>query len=150
MKHTFTALTLGFSLLLASGGIGYTSAIALELNEEQEAQLGNLQHDATTCSMFYKLSAQGIRNRGNPDALKVAENTDELAEFLFETAFIISQIIGMKEEAMQARVRMSLESMMDDMENDFKNFSIVLYEHDKPFRRLVDTISTQVETILSK
>ena len=135
------------SMLLAAAS---ASAEALKLSETQEAQLNNLQHNVTTCSMFYKLSAQGIRNRENPDEIAVAENSEKVSEHLLESAFVIGQAIGMKEEAMTARAVMSLESLMDDMDNSFINFSLVLHEHAKPCRRLFDALSTQLEAILNK
>ncbi len=102
---------------------------AQEITEEQRQNLNNLQHEITFCAVFYNISEEGLRKMDTAEGLKLAQHTEILKNELTEFAATLGLFIGMNIEAMNARVEMAMDLMMDKMDNTYVNYSILLKEY---------------------
>ena len=123
---------------------------AQELTEEQRQGLNNLQHEIAICSVFYKFSEEGMRRMNTEEALEQALTAAALSNGLRVTAGILGELIGMKAEAMTARLEMAAVHMMDKMDGNFVNYSILLQEYATHCANMYSNSSTMVEEIMGK
>lgn len=138
MKKIF--LTILFTLVLS--GNGYAEETKNEyddiiLDEVQTYVLNNLQEDFTTCYSYYKIAEEGI-SRGREVDEKTLAGFKRSSDISLESAYLIGQQLGMKTEAMSARVKMSFARMQDEMGSDFINFSIILDKYGIFCRDLIE------------
>ena len=111
-----------FSTILVLGLLLIGNAYA---DEKQTYVLNNLQEDFTTCYSYYKIAGEGI-SRGRELDQEAIDGLNRSADIALESAFLIGQQLNMKTEAMSARVKMSFQTMQEEMGSDFINFSIIL------------------------
>tara|TARA_R110002110_G_scaffold137735_1_gene323071 strand:- start:6086 stop:6538 length:453 start_codon:yes stop_codon:yes gene_type:complete len=121
-----------------------TTLSAAEINEDQRKALNNLQHEIANCVMFYTISAAGLLKNGSPEALKSSKSASIYKDQMFETAVAVGSIIGMNEKAMTARFQMAFNQMMDEMDNNFVNYSILLQQHAKPCAELYVSMESRI------
>lgn len=137
--RNFKIQFLAFMIFLMTQG----SAVADGLSETQVKRLNNLQSEISECAMFYSISEGGLQRNGSPEALKNAEEISVIMGQMVEVAATVGSSIGMNQEAMQARFELMFNDMMEKMENNFVNYSILLKQYGK-------TCATLHETMLEK
>ena len=107
------------------------------LDEAQTYVLNNLQEDFTSCYSYYKIAEEGI-SRGREVDEKTLAGFKRSSDISLESAYLIGQQLGMKTEAMSARVKMSFARMQDEMGSEFINFSIILDKYGIFCRDLIE------------
>ena len=100
--RAFFAIGLAVGLLFA--GPVETSE---KLSEAEALALNNFHHEMVDCLVYFGIAEEGIRRRGNE---KTAAGYRKTIELLFARTFALTQKLGMKKEAFEARMQMSTNS----------------------------------------
>lgn len=107
------------------GAMFAQSAVAYE----PEQAGNNLAHDFAQCAAYYSLVSKGI----GPKYAKAAEDAGKVAKLALQGSVEMSNA-----KVTKARFEMALKSMIKDMDNDFKNFSVVMNEYSDLCDELMD------------
>ena len=83
----------------------------------------NLQEDYTNCYCYYKISEEGVRRTKTSLKDDAVEKLAEAAERSLMGAFEVGEALNMKLEAMTARVKISLEIMKKEVDEDSESLS---------------------------
>jgi hypothetical protein len=103
-------------------GMAIQAALA-QTPERAKLALNNTQHEMTECSAYYTVMRRCIGSERNP---KLYEDTSELITRLNELAFKTGRSVGMTQDAMLSRLRMSLEGQMSLINYDCVNVSSLM------------------------
>ncbi|MET3051893.1 hypothetical protein ABXV19_08710 [Pseudomonas alkylphenolica] len=123
----------------------YLAAFVLVVSDshayEQELAVNNLAHDFAQCAAYYTLGSKGAEKR-DPD---LAVKMDQAASFALEMSTGLTS-----KKVAAARYNMSLKSMMEDMDDSFNNFSIVINEYADQCKEIMDDPKTRLQYWLDK
>ncbi len=126
------------------------NALAQDISEPQRKALNNLQHELSECAMFYNISEKGFKKNGSADALKSSQQSAHMKDTLFIMAYMIGRDIGMNEDAMSTRLKMSFNSMMDMMDDNFVNYSILLQKYAEPCASLYRNADARINEAMGR
>jgi hypothetical protein len=132
-------------LFIVSIFCNFSFAEVVKTQEEKRANyvLTNMQQDYTTCYIFYKIGADAIRKSdGETDVVKGMEQT---AETSLKFAFDTGELLGMKVEAMLARVKLEMELQGNEIEKNYANISILLKKHGKVCKNLIQNKTQRID-----
>jgi hypothetical protein len=94
--------------------------------EERWRSTGNqFSADLISCAAFFMVTSKGVENSGKPEDKKTAEQWQIQAARIFSFAEVVSQKIGQKPEVPGIRIKMMVESMMEEMGGHYMNYSIL-------------------------
>jgi len=110
--------------------------------EEYRLAVNNLIEDHVSCYAFYKISEEGLRKSNMAETANIYQSS---ADTFFERAIMLAGIIEMKNETILAKVQLRLEDMLEDMDYDNINFSILLAKYSKPCKHLGDNLEEVME-----
>jgi hypothetical protein len=97
-------------------------------NAPQRLAIQNAIEELVQCSSFFLISAQCIRN--NPSApADLARRLDSSSEQLNAAAIELAKGIGMKPEALGAKLRMTGRQHFGAISSDCANISILMERH---------------------
>jgi len=105
----------------------------------------NLQEDYTNCYCYYKISEEGVRRTKTSLKDGGVEKLAEAAERSLMGAFEVGEALNMKLEAMTARVKMSLEIMKKEVDEDYVNISILIDKYGYLCRDLINDPKSRVD-----
>ena len=105
----------------------------------------NLQHDYTNCYCYYKISEEGVKRTKTSLKDEAVEKLAEAAERSLMGAFKVGEALNMKQEAMTARVKLSLESMKKEVDEDYVNISILIDKYGYMCRDLINDPKSRVD-----
>jgi hypothetical protein len=140
----------GLALVLLGAFGSAVQVLGAEINEKQRQALNNFQHELSECAMFYSVSEEGLKKNGSPSALETSKRSGQLKNQMIELAMMIGQVTGMNQKAMQARFQMSFKGMMDEMNDNFVNYSILLQKHAVPCAQLINDSSKRLADAMSQ
>lgn len=135
-----------FSLMLSSS---YSSSHADFLDDFQELRnRGNqLSEDMITCAAFFTISAQGGKNSGTQSSLKLAENLEHQAVIAMMFAKSIANSIGQKPEVANIRLKAIMQSILDEMNWNYINYSSIMHKY---LNNCVELLRDPEKTIKSR
>ena len=113
------ALSLAIVLTLSD------SAFALDRNAMQAAN--NLAHEHMTCAAHSLIVASCLIEKDKTDP--TGERYKELGGTFIEREVRIGDIAGVSFKASEARLKMANQSMLEEIENNCSNISILLQKH---------------------
>ena len=105
----------------------------------------NLQMDFTDCYSYYKISEEGVRRSKTSQKDDAVEKLAEAAERSLMGAFEVGEALNMKLEAMTARVKISLEIMKKEVDEDYVNISILIDKYGYMCRDLINDPKSRVD-----
>ena len=105
----------------------------------------NLQHDYTNCYCYYKISEEGVKRTKTSLKDEAVEKLAEAAERSLMSAFEVGEALNMKLEAMTARVKISLEIMKKEVDEDYVNISILIDKYGYMCRDLINDPKSRVD-----
>ena len=105
----------------------------------------NLQEDYTNCYCYYKISEEGVKRTKTSLIDEAVEKLAEAAERSLMGAFEVGEALNMKLEAMTARVKMSLEIMKKEVDEDYVNISILIDKYGYFCRDLINDPKSRVD-----
>ena len=105
----------------------------------------NLQQDYTNCYCYYKISEEGVKRSKTSLKDDEVEKLAEAAERSLMGAFKVGEALNMKQEAMTARVKISLESMKEEVDEDYVNISILIDKYGYLCRDLINDPKSRVD-----
>ena len=108
---------------------GAANAFAQGLSEKQRQELNNLQHELSNCAMFYQISEEGIRRNGSANSAETGKLAASMKDRSLGYAVVIGNMIGMSQDSMKARLELSFDHQMNEMGNNFVNYSILLKQY---------------------
>ena len=145
MKKIFISLVLiilSFQASFAENENGYISNESV-VEKRANYVLTNMQQDYTTCYIFYKIGADAIRkSEGETDVVQGMEQT---AETSLKFAFDTGELLGMKVEAMSARVKLEMELQGNEIEKNYANISILLEKYGKVCKNLIKNKTQRID-----
>ena len=107
-------------LLLASG------ARAQYATDKKIAWINsNLIDDHAVCYVFYQTSQEGL----NRDTTKPKVDYKNFTDFLINKMFILAKNSSIKEEAVLAKIELTMSDFKKQMGGDFKNYAIVINKY---------------------
>ncbi len=121
------------------------SSADAQLTDEQHFDLNNLQHELTVCGIFFEFSKEGFRADKYPDRAASAAKAEKLREELFFAAFRIGRLIGMTDEAMEARSKLGIKDMSEMLAGSWANYSLLLEEYLEPCSELARSYADRFE-----
>lgn len=113
--------------------------VAANAYDTQRAQ-ANLASDYASCAAFYMMIAQVLT-----DNQKDASKAEAAARIALDMAVKLSN-----REVTSARVGMATQLMMEDMNNDWSNWAIVLNKYGPICREITDNPAERLEYWLNK
>ena len=99
------------------------------------------------CLSFYSIVIQAFKNRGDE---KEAAKYKKVVDSLISRIFTVGELIGMKDEAATARMRMAARQQMQDIDNSLINMSILIEKHLEPCKTVVEDPDSRVEYWMKK
>jgi hypothetical protein len=118
--NRLTIFLLSGMLLLASG------ARAQYATDKKKAWINsNLIDDHAVCYVFYQTSEEGL----NRDTTKSKVDYKNLTDAIINKMFILAKNSSIKEEAILAKIELTMNDFKKQMGGDFKNYSIVLNKY---------------------
>ena len=105
----------------------------------------NLQEDYTNCYCYYKISEEGVKRTKTSLKDEAVKKLAEAAERSLMGAFEVGEALNMKLEAMTARVKLSLESMKKEVDEDYVNISILIDKYGYMCRDLINDPKSRVD-----
>ena len=105
----------------------------------------NLQHDYTNCYCYYKISEEGVKRTKTSLKDEAVKKLAEAAERSLMGAFKVGEALNMKLEAMTARVKISLEIMKKEVDEDYVNISILIDKYGYMCRDLINDPKSRVD-----
>lgn len=128
MRHTLKKVTialLGFlSFFSAENLWGQSNA---DLNPEQVQAFNNYHHEIVECVIFYNISIDGMKRRaGSEETVAIYQS---ISDTLLKRAMVVSDIIGMKDETIAARLQMAATAQLEEIDQNFVNISILMEKY---------------------
>ncbi len=150
MKTILAAVCLSVSVLSVDAVSGFSPALGAEINERQRQKLNNLQHELSECAMFYSITAEGTKKSGSARGLENSKRSGQLSDQMIELAVMLGPVIGMNQKGIEARFRISFNGMMDEMDDNFVNYSILLEKHAVSCAQLMEDFPKRAEDATNK
>ena len=94
----------------------------------------NLIDEHASCYIFYMTSEEGL----NRDPTKPKVNYKNITDSLINKMFFLAKQSSIKEEAVTAKIQLSIKDFEQQMGSDFKNYSIVLNKYGQFCKDLVE------------
>ena len=121
-------------------------------NSEQFTEIikqvnNNISSELIVCSVYFEISSEAIK-RGGKDSL--SETYSKFAEQLFVTAMTImldSRSEEMAKKVIKSRFEFFTNQMMNEIESDFSNFSILMNQHHENCVDMVKDPAKHIERI---
>jgi hypothetical protein len=124
------------------------NAFAQDISEKQRQALNNLQHELSNCAMFYQISAEGNKRNGSANSAATSKQAHSLKEQSLAFAITIGNMTGMSLKGMKARLELSFDRQMNEMDNNFVNYSILLKQYVYTCADLLKNITDRAERAL--
>ena len=94
----------------------------------------NLIEEHATCYVFYMTSEEGI----NRDPIRPKVNYKNITDSLISRMLMLAEKSSIKEEAIKAKIELSMKDFEKEMDSDFKNYSIILNKYGDFCQNLVE------------
>ena len=120
-------------------------ANAKSISEKQKRALNILHGEISDCAMYFNISSQGVTRIGSAKANTISQRSIKWRNHLISMATEIGKRIGLSKKAINARFKLSFESQMDEIDNDFGNYSILLKKHLKPCATLIKELNERID-----
>ncbi len=140
MKH----LILAAVITLALHGSGWT---AEKRSEVKALALNNFHQEMVNCLIYYGIAEEGIRKSGNK---KTAAKYREIIELLYKKTLVLTQAIGMKEEALDARMQLSTDTQLAAIDGDYINISILMNKYMEPCTAVINDPFSRIDFWMRK
>ena len=113
--------------MLASGPAWKANAGG-HLSEIEKLAYANVHDETMECLMYYEMSAIALQREPNADKefIETLEQVNQILLLQIEALIIIT---GMKVEASMATMRLISRKMMQEINNDFVNFTILIEKY---------------------
>ena len=85
----------------------------------------NLIDEHANCYVFYKISEEGL----NRDITKPKVNYANITDSLINKMFILGKQSSIKQETILAKIELSMKDLKNQIDGDFKNYSIILNKY---------------------
>jgi hypothetical protein len=97
--------------------------------EDVRRLMNNMHHDMSTCVAYFRVVSTCAAN--SPRSSHLAEPNEKASDFLLQQAYVLAQEIGMTEDALNSRLAMAAEEMIELMNKNCINISSVMSRHQK-------------------
>jgi len=94
----------------------------------------NLIDEHAICYVFYKISEEGL----NRDSTKPKINYTSITDSLINRMSILGKDSSIKQETIIAKIELSMKDLKNQMDSDFKNYSILLNKYGQFCKDLVE------------
>ena len=94
----------------------------------------NLIDEHANCYVFYKISEEGL----NRDTTKPKVNYANITDSLINKMSILGKQSSIKQETILAKIELSMKDLKNQMNGDFKNYSIILNKYGQFCKDLVE------------
>ena len=111
-------------------------AEARAVEDEATRIANNFSHENLICEVYHSLVAQCVANRDPNDPLAASYRKTSAA--FVERSVKVGQAIGLSEKALSARVEIAQQGMFSEIENTCTNISVLLQQHAKQCKRLLE------------
>ncbi len=115
---------------------------AEKLNPVETLAFNNFHHEMVYCLSYYTIVIQMLKNR---DEEKEAAKYKKVVDALTDRIIAVGSLLGMKDEAAFARMRMAAREHMQDIDNNFINASILLEKYAEPCKTVVENSDSRIE-----
>jgi hypothetical protein len=110
----------------------------------------NAGHEMTECAAYFGVVAQGLRQTPGETFQKTSADYEQLMKNAVAFALNYAELINQKPEAVQARLKLSIEDMMSQMDRDYVNVSILMAKYAEPCRNVMDDPEARLNHWISK
>jgi hypothetical protein len=97
--------------------------------EDVRRLMNNMHYDMSTCVAYFRVVSRCAANSSQSSHL--AEPNEKASDFLLQQAYELAQEIGMTEDALNSRLAMAAEDMLELMNKNCINISSVMSRHQK-------------------
>lgn len=112
-----------------------TNLFAQSASDKTKAWINsNLIDEYAACFSFYKISEEGL----NRDNTKPKVNYTNITDSLINKMSILGKQSSIKQETILAKIELSMKDLKNQMNGDFKNYSIILNKYGQFCKDLVE------------
>ncbi len=112
-----------------------TNLFAQSTSDKARAWINsNLIDEHANCYVFYKISEEGL----NRDTTKPKVNYANITDSLINKMSILGKQSSIKQETILAKIELSMKDLKNQMNGDFKNYSIILNKYGQFCKDLVE------------
>ncbi len=117
--------------------------------EDIQYKVHNLIEEHIACYTYYKITEENLRRPENstPRDIQLADNYEIGADGFLERAYLLANILNMKEETILAKVEMHVKDQMNEIDNDYINFSILLNKYAEDCQYLYDNLEDVIKNL---
>tara|TARA_B100000787_G_C16180749_1_gene291659 strand:- start:1490 stop:1933 length:444 start_codon:yes stop_codon:yes gene_type:complete len=87
----------------------------------------NLSYDFTTCQAFYMYGSEAVKT--NDEYSSLIYTLEESSKVAAQIAFSAGVKAGLSNKAMTARFKIEVKNMGKEIDNNFANISVLLYQY---------------------
>jgi len=142
-------MRLVIAALTVSSVVAMNGAAHGQSSEQITNRLNNLSHEFIHCSAFFYVVANGLKRRSDPNSSNLAQKYIRHGDRLRDIGGLIGLKIGQKPEVIKVRWEMSVKSLWAEMDNHFKNFSLLLSKYLNPCVDLIKNPERHVQAAVS-
>lgn len=109
------------------------------------AATNNASHEMIECAAYFTIVAEGMRITPGADTAKGADQYDSAREAALMYALALAESINQKPETLKARLEMSMQGMIDEIDRDYVNISILLNKYAVPCKSAVEDPAARLQ-----
>jgi hypothetical protein len=109
------------------------------------------------CGQYFVIGSVCVKKYPNPQAEALSDNYHRMSDEVLKLGFAVGHSIGISQEALLARMRLTHQNLMDSIRTDCGNFSVLLERYgtfckmlndhpDQRFRQLVQCSANKAES----
>lgn len=138
------------ALVATALALSATGAKAQDLSREQEEAVTALQGDIVECAVYFNISEDGVRRRGDAASVEMADNLAATTRELFTLSYNLGTALGMTYDGMMARIGAKTEQLKGEMSNNFDNYTRLVERYHEGCVTLVRDWETRLNEIVAQ
>jgi hypothetical protein len=115
-----------FVAMLAGGAVALNVSLAHAASPTPEIVINNYAQELTECAAYYSIVSVAMENSNQPDA---AQRSKNISDDALLKALLASEKAGLKSETVKARYEMAITSMVDRIDENTSNISILMADY---------------------
>lgn len=115
--------------------------------QETIRAINNFAHEHAICFAYYTVGAECLAT--DTKSKDLSQKFRESAAAAYKYALGYGDVIGLSQKTLLARARMALEGMLDDMDKNCLNISVIAAKYGRTCRSLLENQSDALDRFLS-
>lgn len=109
-----------------------------------QTAFNNFSHEAQTCQVYNLVASACFAEKDAALKDRISKSADAFGELAFNSA----KLVGLSQKALMARTHILTKQMMDDLDNNCINISVLLDKYAAQCKSFMDHSADRIDSIL--